>query len=117
MFVTEEQIAAALSADCNDWSVISYLITTDNATAEEVIRAALTAALTSIWRPIEEAPRDGTPVDLWSPEHGGRLTNYRFRKITKDNTFFEPVNGGYTCVREPTHFMPLPAPPAAVGGG
>lgn len=108
MFVTDKQVEAATKAY---WS--HYYSTADEHGA---MRAALTAAPASMWRPIEEAPKDGAPVDLWSPEHGGRLTNYRFVWLTKDNQFFEPIEGGYTCVRDATHFMPLPAPPAAVGG-
>lgn len=59
----------------------------------------------SNWRPIEEAPRDGTTVLLWAEHWRSPLTGWAYgsddwqdcRKDTPD--------------RPPTHFMPLPDPP------
>jgi hypothetical protein len=67
------------------------------------------------WQPIEMAPHDGTPVDLWAG--GERITDCHWRT---DHWAF-PV---YLNDREinglevldwvvPTHWMPLPAPPVA----
>jgi hypothetical protein len=64
------------------------------------------------WRPIETAPKDETPVDLWSPEWGGeRHTNMRRVGLSKGNVFYDPVESGICCVRGATHWMPLPPAP------
>ena len=62
------------------------------------------------WMPIETAPKDGTSVDLWRDE---RLPNMRRVELNPFNVFYEPVLSGYTCVRDATHWMPLPVPPIA----
>lgn len=58
---------------------------------------------------MESAPRDATPVDLW--RNGERLTNYRRVKLAPDNVFYEPVESGYSCVRDAEYWQPLPPPP------
>lgn len=64
------------------------------------------------WQPIETAPKDGTQIDLWSPEHG-RLADYFRVNWAKGNIFYDPVHSGVTCVRDATHWMPPPAKPEA----
>jgi hypothetical protein len=61
------------------------------------------------WQPIETVPMDGIPIDLW--RGGRRLTNMRFVDLGKGNTFFDPVESGELCVRDATHWMPIPADP------
>lgn len=64
------------------------------------------------WQPIETAPKDGTPVDIWRPSWGGeRVTNMRRVELSHENIFYEPISSGPACVRDATHWMPLPAPP------
>lgn len=66
----------------------------------------------SEWMPIDTAPKDGTPIDIWIPRFGGmRLTNMRFVRLSRNNCFFDPVESGPCCVRDATHWMPLPEPP------
>ena len=74
---------------------------------DELFDAAPAAA--NGWRTMESAPRDATPVDLW--RHGERLTNYRRVKLAPDNVFYEPVESGYSCVRDAEYWRPLPEPP------
>ncbi len=70
------------------------------------------------WRPIERAPKDGTPVDLWS-EHGFRVTDCRWDFITSadpDGTLGWTDMNHHGSVDEAgpfSHYMTLPAPPAA----
>ena len=60
------------------------------------------------WLPIDTAPADGTPVDLWRDE---RLPNMRRVALSPSNVFYEPVISGYSCVRDATHWMPIPKDP------
>src|SRR5574343_444311 len=74
----------------------------------------LERVLMSEWQDIATAPKDGTPVDLWV--HGGRLADAEWsdRKqawVVWGQDEFESgadvkING------RPTHWMPLPSPPA-----
>lgn len=64
----------------------------------------------SPWRPISEAPKDDTPVDIWSKSNC-RLANYFRVELEDGDWFYDPVEDGVTTVRDATHFMPLPEPP------
>jgi len=62
----------------------------------------------SEWQPIEAAPRDGTPIDLWH-KNGFRITD----------TWWDAGDEIWTCYfvdEEITHWMPIPAPPANADG-
>lgn len=90
------------------------------------------------WQPIETAPEDGTPVDLWvsiphAPLEGRRVTDAlwldgKWREwIEYDDQFDGELDGcpdaqkwfaqvGWTAAIETsacsaTHWMPIPAPP------
>jgi hypothetical protein len=78
------------------------------------------------WRPIESAPRDGTPVlifGLWAGEiHGPNSEPSIFIAAYSgphgDFTGYDwNVDGGdaYACWAKPSHWMPLPAPPSEGG--
>ena len=64
------------------------------------------------WKPIETAPKNGKPVDIWRSNFGGeRLTNMRRVDLGNGNVFYAPVYCGPSCVRDATHWMPIPAKP------
>lgn len=70
----------------------------------------------SEWRPIEEAPMDGTVLLLFSRYEGvilARWCNYGYAwdwYADADGAAYD--NGGnHVTVTAPTHFMPLPPPP------
>lgn len=85
------------------------------------------------WRTIDSAPRDGTPVDLWivgdwaevhfyalavetNDQWGGRTPEWQW-EVRKPNPGKWYPRGGLGVALSPevvpTHWMPLPAPPAA----
>ena len=64
------------------------------------------------WQPISTAPKNGTPVDLWRPSYGGeRIPNMRREDLGNGNVFYSPVLSGPACVRDATHWMPVPGAP------
>lgn len=76
------------------------------------------------WQPIETAPRDGTCVLLYFPDGCWRIEGNIGVGFYSDNA--EDVEFGYRWFKGeadsnamtdfgeyPTHWMPLPAPPAA----
>lgn len=80
----------------------------------DAARAAIAAYERAMWRPIEEAPKDGTPIQVthlpftgrppfnavrWS--HGPQKSQWRWRILGHERS---PLR--YT----PTHFRPLPKP-------
>lgn len=65
------------------------------------------------WRPISEAPKDRTVIDIWRPSFGGERCPDMLRvDLGNGNVFYEPLLAGLTCVRDATHFM-IVAPPAS----
>jgi len=60
----------------------------------------------SEWQPINTVPRDASMVDLWSASWG-RLTNCRW----DEGKWWRARNGYEEYEFDPTHWMPLPAPP------
>ena len=63
------------------------------------------------WLPISTAPKDGTVIDIWSPDYG-RLPYYRYEERSLKNAFYSPAISGTCCIRNATHWMPLPEPPS-----
>jgi len=88
---------------------------------EDIARAAVTAYLAEAgdgWMPIETAPKDGTRVLLYP---GGAFTarwseecQFGQFKTAPGWQIFECEDPYYSVAEdEPTHWRPLPAPPAA----
>jgi hypothetical protein len=79
------------------------------------------------WRPIEEAPRDGTEIDVWREDAGvirarwtslsefltdKEMEQYTLEYIDEPGWFFADfVSGGRLDDGDPTHFRPLPPAP------
>lgn len=117
--VSEEQVKAALNAQPfgasdNDPTRVYEFLPYD--TAVEIMTSALQAAFgVGGWRPIEEAPKDGTRVLLASVGGAVWLGNWRSNDVT-------PYESGWTrynCVDRgwnPDSFQPLPPPPASEEG-
>jgi hypothetical protein len=61
------------------------------------------------WLPIESAPKDGTLVLLFEPHSEGGFCFVGCQNI--DGNW---VNNLDFMVQKPTHYRPLPAPPAAL---
>lgn len=65
----------------------------------------------SEWRPIETAPKDGTAIlaihrEWWAPVNG----NHRWIYGKVYQTAFAHGKFDAGCMKQPTHWMPLPAP-------
>jgi 16S rRNA G1207 methylase RsmC len=85
--------------------------------ADKTIRAALEAAERAAWRPVSEAPKDGTPVLVVGAE------NRPDKMDVAEWHYYCTAEGPYYCWATegvfsmepldppPTHFRPLPAPP------
>jgi len=63
----------------------------------------------SDWQPIATAPKDGTTVLLFAPGWDSAKTGWTFGKDDWQDCPFH--HHGYPAY-EPTHWMPLPAPPS-----
>lgn len=71
------------------------------------------------WKPIETAPTDGTPVDLWIEREDG--TGFRATDAIFCDVWVIPVNEtgdareGYSGKRKVTHWMLIPPGPDGEG--
>ncbi len=90
--------------DLLDWEAKVCALETE--LAEVRARLALPA-----WHPIETAPTDGTAVILWSP---AELEAVHAWWLPGDGRAYTPCWAafGSRLVVNPTHWMPLPAPPS-----
>lgn len=75
----------------------------------------------SVWQSIETAPKDGTEVLGWLVHPGDAYSEEPFQRASIIS-WEEAVPGEYghkarwdqKWIGEPTHWMPLPAPPPSV---
>jgi hypothetical protein len=102
----------------------------------EIIEGSLGSALPGLialrdgagWRPIDTAPKDGTPIAFrsercqlgacqwWSPERQADAADWDAAPEDFDGCWlFDGDDDGDEIF--PTHWMPLPAPPASHGEG
>jgi len=79
----------------------------DHDTPEQAMRAAITAALAKAWRPIEEAEKDWTSRLLYLPNTGIKIDIGHYDLIKRGWVAFKSLG-----IVSPTHWMPLPEPPA-----
>lgn len=81
--------------------------------------ASAVLAILDAWQPIETAPRDETPVDLWSCKEGKRYADCRWRWVPELGRpyWFARTGGRMWNVGTDehfTHWRPLPEPPAEI---
>ena len=72
-----------------------------------------------VWQPIETAPKDGTLIDVWDGRI--RVADVRWcqeslwsaqdRRSLKTGFCVNDPEYGWCLLENPTHWMPLPAPP------
>ena len=106
---TREAFAIAADAEAEELERLGVLPTDID---RDIHVIALRLAAKGGWRPISEAPKDGTWMDLWAGSDripDARFWNGRWESIieTEDNSVMREL------IVEPTHFMPLPPPPSA----
>lgn len=83
-----------------------------------LVNAQADAAVVERWQPIDTAPRDGTPVDLWGVNHlhprktGRRATDVTWGRV-RDwlGNERDDWQHGQGDDFEPTHWCPVPAAP------
>jgi hypothetical protein len=121
---TIEHVANAIAAMLKNWREIGGQEPSPREIAKTAIGASMPQAGGEVWQLIETAPKDGTAVDLWlgDDEFPMRAENCAFRSMTESEYWAadKPLKGrywfdchGYRC--KPTHWMPLPKPPASAG--
>jgi hypothetical protein len=77
------------------------------------------------WQPIATAPKDGRPILIWDPTQGGPNEsagktydnrNYAigYWRVWQSGGKWMWGNRNSSYYVEPTHWMPLPPPPARV---
>lgn len=109
MQVTDAMVAKALDVFISDrWS-----------SGMDAMRAALTAALAEVWRPIEDAPKDGRHVMLAiTDEQPGYVAEGYYSEY--DDAWFPPLQSGTDMPDMriyPSHWQSLPSPPPPMGRG
>jgi hypothetical protein len=106
---TAEMVQAAITA----WVHSAPLRPTEDAGAR-AWRAALAAAPQppSAWRPISEAPRDGSDVLIYVAATREQFVGY-WRDDSDAFVIVGDGRGGWIGLEAPTHWQPLPPPPSA----
>lgn len=87
------------------WTELNW--DTDDADFDRLFALARRGAAMQ-WRPIEEAPKDGTEFIAYRPDAGVFTASYD----PEQECWF--ANHGYEDITDdqPTHWMPLPPPPS-----
>jgi hypothetical protein len=101
----------AIQADCDGECVHGPYFTTDQMLA---LRAASVAYGRGEWRPISEAPRDGSWILLYDADHKNPYLHAQFRRGA---WWGQLTQSGRTVVwNAPRWWRPLPPPPEALLG-
>lgn len=97
MIITDAMIEAGARAivGSSPWNIEN---------ARDIAKAALVAAEKAAWRPIEEAPDDGTPILVTGGAKHGQQVNC----VPADGGWWRMQIGQLSAI--PTHFRPLPTP-------
>lgn len=61
------------------------------------------------WQPIETAPKDQTPIDIWA--NGRRMPNMSRFGVDNKDVYFDATTSECVFIVVVTHWMPLPTPP------
>jgi hypothetical protein len=118
----------------NNWGLVRALVAQHGRMAPTIVpQPSRPQGEEGLWRPISEAPRDGTVIDLWAAgpdgRHGRRIPNCRWDcnrsfnggigRVALPDAWTDRGGGGevYFDGVKPTHFRPLPEPPAISNQG
>lgn len=116
MQVTDAMVAKACSA---------YGLNDPTEMHKGVMRAALTAALAEMWRPISEAPKDGTEILLFTHQDVDDFCDEAFGAVqigywddgndAPGTVWHRDAGWILQKIGEPLAWQPLPSPPAQKG--
>lgn len=91
----------------------------------DCMRAAIAAYEQAMWRPIEEAKKDGTIIDVWLGDASESDVNFYCTEGTRRSPGWSWYRGKFRpCAGldvqapvfvTPTHYRPLPPPPGKEG--
>ena len=105
---TEREIEAACDAFREEVPEVSINVWNDD--MRRGMKAALAAADAEAWRPISEAPKDGTPLLLYPTF--AHMFDVAMGYWHHEHDCWYMVNLGHlNGLWEPTHFRHLPEPP------
>ena len=68
-------------------------------------------AMTSEWQPIETAPKDGSEILGWCHGLGRHIVSWGCQPQHNPRHFWISSTCNINHIDQPTHWMPLPAPP------
>jgi hypothetical protein len=100
MQINDEMVRAAMiaeNAECNPG---------ERGPTSHSMRAALEAALAAMWQPIETAPKDGTPINIFVPEN--RPERRVLTAYWSDAGWV--ICSGSIVLGKPTYWAPAPPP-------
>jgi hypothetical protein len=111
--VTDAEAQEALDKlqNCGDWLKQGFTMDTAH-TYFETIRSALTQAASGGWQPIETAPNDKRII-VWSGQEM-YAAHWARNPFTDDEAWIVAAwgdEGDQALIKNPTHWMPLPAAP------
>ena len=101
------------------YDALTYANSGQSEFVQQRIRALPAVQFDAGWQPIETAPKDGTVILTWGCIHNDGGVDMGETPACRTSWWLDVYASWYCELwggHEPTHWMPLPAPPAALKG-